>query len=55
MLLPFIKDGYARGDRAVHVAAHVVDRARRADHVRRLEAAGLDPGAFLRELRAQRA
>ena len=39
MLLPFIKDGFDRGDRAVHV----VSPARRADHVRRLEGAGIDP------------
>jgi DcmR-like sensory protein len=44
VLLPFIKDGFERGDRAVHV----VDGARCADHVRRLEAAGIDSTAFRR-------
>jgi hypothetical protein len=38
VLLPFIKDGFERGDKAVHV----VNPARRADHLRRLEAAGID-------------
>ncbi|BDG05061.1 MEDS domain-containing protein [Anaeromyxobacter oryzae] len=41
VLLPFIKGGFERGDKAVHV----VNPARRADHVRRLEAAGIDSTA----------
>ena len=44
VLLPFIKDGFERGDRAVHV----VDPARRTDHLRRLEAAGIDWAAAQR-------
>jgi hypothetical protein len=44
VLLPFIKDGFDRGDRAVHV----VSPARRADHLRRLEAAGIDSTATQR-------
>ena len=38
VLLPFIKDGFERGDRAVHV----ISSARLPGHVRRLEAAGID-------------
>ena len=38
VLLPFIKDGFERGDKAVHV----VNPARREDHVRRLDASGID-------------
>jgi hypothetical protein len=37
-LLPFIKDGFARGDRAFHV----VDPRLLTDHRRRLESAGID-------------
>ncbi len=37
-LLPFVKDGFDRGERAFHV----VDPARRAEHLRRLESAGID-------------
>jgi hypothetical protein len=39
VLLPFIADGFARGDKAVHV----VKPERRGDHLRRLAAAGIDP------------
>src|SRR6202167_2132827 len=38
VLLPFIKDGFERGDKAVHV----VNPAQRHDHLRRLAAAGID-------------
>jgi hypothetical protein len=38
VLLPFIKDGFACGDKAVHV----VKPADRDDHLRRLAAAGID-------------
>jgi hypothetical protein len=41
VLLPFIKDGFARGDKAVHV----VNPDQRGDHLRRLVAAGIDPAA----------
>jgi hypothetical protein len=44
VLLPFIKDGLECGDKAVHV----VNPARRADHVRRLDAAGIDSTAAQR-------
>src|SRR5690242_6042343 len=44
VLLPFIKGGFERGDKAVHV----VNPARRADHVRRLDAAGIDSAAAQR-------
>lgn len=37
-LLPFMRDGFARGDKAVHV----LDPARHPDHLRRLSAAGID-------------
>lgn len=37
VLLPFIKEGFARGERVMHV----VDPSRLDDHVRRLEAAGI--------------
>jgi len=40
-LLPFIKDGFACGDKAVHV----VNRDERGDHLRRLAAAGIDTTA----------
>ena len=36
--MPFIKDGFERGDRAFHV----VDPVRRPDHLRRLQAEGID-------------
>jgi hypothetical protein len=38
ILLPFIKDGFDAGEKAVHI----VDPRRRADHVRRLTAIGID-------------
>jgi hypothetical protein len=38
VMLPFIKDGFERGDRAFHV----VDPALRADHLRRLRSVGID-------------
>src|ERR687897_1004583 len=38
VLMPFIKDGFERGDRA----CHFVDPAQRADHLRRMEQAGVD-------------
>src|SRR3954471_12755580 len=36
VLMPFIKDGFVKGDRAFHV----VDPNHRADHLRRLEGQG---------------
>jgi hypothetical protein len=39
VLLPFIKDGFACGDKAVHV----VSPDRRQDHLQRLAATGIDP------------
>jgi hypothetical protein len=41
VLLPFIREGFERGDRAFHV----VDPAYRAAHLRRLEALGIDVAA----------
>ena len=41
VLLPFITDGFACGDKAVHV----VSSERREDHLERLSAAGIDPEA----------
>ncbi len=38
VLLPFIRDGFASGDRAFHV----VDPKLREEHLRRLSAAGID-------------
>lgn len=38
VLMPFIKDGFDRGDRAFHV----VDARHRGDHLRRLEREGID-------------
>ena len=38
VLMPFIKDGFARGDRAFHV----VDPKHRPDHLKRLEREGID-------------
>jgi hypothetical protein len=40
-LLPFMKDGIDRGDRAIHV----VNPEQRDDHLRRLAAAGIDTAA----------
>jgi hypothetical protein len=39
VLLPFIRDGFAAGDRAVHI----VDPAKRQRHLQTLSAAGIDP------------
>jgi hypothetical protein len=47
VLLPFIKDGFECGDKAVHV----VNPDQRGDHLRRLAAAGIDAAAA--ELRGQ--
>jgi hypothetical protein len=41
VLLPFIKDGFESGDKAVHV----VNPDQREDHLRRLAAAGIDAAA----------
>jgi hypothetical protein len=41
VLLPFVKDGIDRGDKAVHV----IDPARHDEHLRRLAAAGIDTTA----------
>jgi len=41
VLLPFIKDGFACGDKAVHV----VNPDQNRDHLQRLAAAGIDPAA----------
>jgi hypothetical protein len=41
VLLPFIKDGFACGDKAVHV----VNPDQRSKHLERLIAAGIDPAA----------
>src|SRR6202163_670102 len=41
VLLPFIKDGFECGDKAVHV----VNPDQRRDHLRRLAAVGIDPTA----------
>jgi MEDS: MEthanogen/methylotroph, DcmR Sensory domain len=41
VLLPFIKDGLEKGDKAVHV----VNPDQRQDHLRRLASVGIDPGA----------
>jgi hypothetical protein len=38
ILLPFIRDGFDEGDRALHI----IDPRNRADHVRRLEQVGID-------------
>ena len=52
VLLPFIRDGFARGDKIVHV----INRERRMHHLERLLAAGIDAAAAERtgqfELRA---
>src|SRR5258707_5737417 len=41
VMLPFIKDGFDRGDKAFHI----VDPTLRAEHLRRLESAGIDVAA----------
>jgi MEDS: MEthanogen/methylotroph, DcmR Sensory domain len=38
VLLPFIKEGFERGDKAFHI----VDPNHRSDHLRRLQASGID-------------
>lgn len=38
VLLPFIKDGFDGGEKAVHI----IDARRRADHIRQLSAIGID-------------
>lgn len=43
VLLPFIRDGFACGDKAVHV----VNPEQRGDHLQRLTAAGIDPEVAL--------
>ena len=45
VLLPFIKDGFECGDKAVHV----VNPDQRHDHLQRLAAAGIDPTAAAAE------
>ena len=45
VLLPFIKDGFACGDKAIHV----VNPERRDDHLQRLVAAGIDLAAAERK------
>lgn len=44
VLMPFIRDGFAAGDKAVHV----VKSEQRDDHLLRLAAAGIDPAAAQR-------
>ena len=41
VLLPFVKEGLERGEKAIHI----IDPALRDDHVARLSAAGIDVGA----------
>jgi hypothetical protein len=41
VLLPFIKDGFECGDKAVHI----IDPRRREEHVRRLRSVGIDTDA----------
>ena len=41
VLLPFIRDGFDTGDRAIHV----VSPSRREDHLRRLSEVGIDTAA----------
>jgi hypothetical protein len=41
VLLPFIREGFDRGDKAIHV----LNPGQHEDHVRRLAAAGIDTGA----------
>ena len=45
VLMPFIKDGFERGDRAFHV----VDARHRSAHLERLEQEGIDVGEAQRE------
>jgi len=44
VLLPFIKEGFERGEKAVHI----IDPRRREEHVRQLRAIGIDAAAKLR-------
>jgi hypothetical protein len=39
VLLPFIKDGFGSGDKAIHV----VNPGQHSDHLKRLAAVGIDP------------
>jgi hypothetical protein len=41
VLLPFIREGFDHGDKAIHV----LNRDRHDDHLRRLRAVGIDPGS----------
>ncbi len=41
VLMPFIRDGFARGDKSVHV----INPGQHADHLRRLASAGIDAEA----------
>jgi hypothetical protein len=52
VLMPFIREGFAAGDRAVHI----VDPAKRARHVEALSAAGIDAeaGQQTRQLEVRR-
>jgi hypothetical protein len=52
VMMPFIREGFAAGDRAVHI----VDPAKREQHVQRLTAAGIDADASLdrRQLEVRR-
>jgi hypothetical protein len=43
VLLPFVRDGLDRGEKAVHTkAVHTVEPSRTGDHLRRLASAGID-------------
>lgn len=44
VLTPFVKEGLDRGEKAIHI----IDPARRDDHARRLQSAGIDTTAALR-------
>src|SRR5206468_5889461 len=44
LLLPFIKEGFERGEKAVHI----IDPRRREEHVQQLRAIGIDAAAKLR-------
>jgi len=45
VLLPFIKDGFDRGDKAIHV----INPGQREDHLNRLTAAGIDEATARRQ------
>ena len=45
VLLPFIKDGFECGEKAVHI----IDPGRRNQHVQRLSVAGIDVGGILQQ------